>query len=307
MNNRSMQPLFGLIHNITAVIESSESGPDTGVTEETGLLMYPELPPARLLENQVDVWCAALPEGWDPRLADSCQRILTSEEADRYSRFVFEKDRHQFLLTRALVRDVLSRYVGVEPSALMFTRNKYGKPSLALPADCPITFSLSHTKGLSVCAVALDRPIGVDVENVHRSTHHEELADRFFAPSETAFLNGLRDDQKGSEFIRLWTLKEAFVKARGLGLSIPLNSFAVLSSPDQQARVSFPDGTHSNEADWRFLQIRLRGSFHIAIAVPMPERREIAVRLSTIVPLTGESTSISLEPNLLNEWAIDEV
>ena len=258
-------------------------------------------------EKQVDLWCSLLDEVRDPALEQSYRALLSSDEAQRYSRFHFDHDRGQFLLTRALARDVLSRYVGVQPSALVFTRNEYGKPALAEPAGCPVTFSLSHTKGLSVCAVAQERPIGVDVESIQRSTFHEDVADRFFAPSEAAFLNSLKGDQKRPEFIRLWTLKEAFVKARGLGLSIPLNSFAMVSSPGHPARVSFPSANHGNEADWQFFQIRLRGSFHIAIAIPMSESREIAVRFSTIIPMTGQSTSVTLEPNTLNEWVLEEV
>ena len=129
-----------------------------------------------LPENRVDVWCAPLPQEWDSGLSHAYRAILTSEETERYARFMFEKDRRQFLLTRALARDVLSRYVGVEPSALVFSRNEYGKPALAQPLDCPIVFSLSHTKGLSVCAVATEQSIGVDVEWLQRMSGHPDIA-----------------------------------------------------------------------------------------------------------------------------------
>ena len=302
-----MQRLFGLIHTIAAAIESAESGPDTGVTEETQLPMHPNLPLVCLPENHVDIWCAALPEKWDLTLAESYQRLLSAEEGERYSRFHFEHDRRQFLLTRALVREVLSRYVGVDPSALVFTRNEYGKPSLVLPADCPITFSLSHTKGLSVCAVALDRPLGVDVESLDRSTSHRDLARRFFAPAEVAFLDNVKGDQQRSEFIRLWTLMEAFVKARGLGLSIPLNSFTINLTHDSPPRLSVADNNTREPAGWQFLQIRLRDAFHVSIAVPLPELQEITVRFSRILPLNDHITSVMLAPNALNEWTLDAV
>jgi 4'-phosphopantetheinyl transferase len=269
--------------------------------------MQTKLPAVQLSENQVDIWCARLPDEGNFELFHSYRGILTPEETERYGRFAFEKDRRQFLLTRALERDVLSRYLGVEPAALVFTRNEYGKPAIAEPIGCPLTFSLSHTKGLSVCCVAFEQMIGVDVENLQRTNSHQDIAKRFFSNSEAAFLERIDEAQKPMEFLRLWTLKEAFVKARGLGLSIPLNSFEIGTFPDQPARVSFQNGIHGNEADWRFLQIRVGRSFHIAIAFTMPGQKEMAVKFSTITPLTDDHASVILEPNEVNEWAVGEV
>lgn len=257
-------------------------------------------------DNQVDLWCAFLEEGktWD--LDQRYRVVLSPDEVQRYARFHFEKDRRQFLLTRALVRDVLSRYVGTEPSALAFTRNEYGKPALAEPTDCPIAFSLSHTRGLSVCAVASAQMIGVDVERLDRTNCHPNIANRFFAPSEAAYLEGLKGDQRRLEFLRLWTLKEAFVKARGKGLSMPLNSFAVSSHAGQPVRLSCQDRTGTGVEDWQFLQIRLSCSFHITVAVPVPERQAVGIRFTKLLPLTKGSTQTLLGPNRLNAWALDE-
>ena len=253
----------------------------------------------------MDIWCARLPDDWDDGLFHLYYELLTSEEAERYTRFVFETDRRQFLLTRALERDVLSRYLGVEPAALGFTRNKYGKPAIAEPTECPITYSLSHTKGLSVCAVAFEQMIGIDVESLQRTPSHQDISKRFFAASEAAYLETLGEGQNRTEFLKLWTLKEAFIKARGVGLSIPLNSFEIKMDPDQPPSVSFSEGIHGNESDWRFLQIRLGGAFQIAIALAETEPKEVAVKLSTVIPLTAQSTSLILEPNEQNEWEIN--
>jgi 4'-phosphopantetheinyl transferase len=260
-----------------------------------------------LLENQVDVWWARLTDEWDSRLFHSYRQLLTPEETERYGRFVFENDQRQFLVTRALERDVLSRYLGVEPAALGFTRNEYGKPALAEPSGCPITYSLSHTQGLSVCAVAFKQMIGVDVESFQRTPSHQDIAKRFFAASENAFLHNVDEARKCTEFLKLWTLKEAFIKARGLGLSIPLNSFEIKMYPDRPPSVSFSDGIHGHEADWRFLQIRVERAFHTAIALNRPKSKELGVRFSTITPLTGESASVILKPNGMNEWEIDGI
>ncbi len=258
-------------------------------------------------DNQIDVWCSSLDAIRDPALVDSYRSLLSLEEAERHSRFLREEDRNQFLLSRALVRDVLSQYVGMQPSALVFTQNEFGKPSLTSSADRPITFSLSHTRGLSVCAVALERPIGVDVESLQRTSCHPDIARRFFASSEADFLDRFDGDRKRTEFLRLWTLKEAFVKARGKGLSIPLDSFAMALSSDHPTRISFTGGEHGREADWQFLHMRVGSSFHIAVAVSSPDTRGRVVRFSRIIPLSGESSSVVLEPNLLDEWALDDV
>ncbi len=255
--------------------------------------------------NQVDLWCAFLDDDGALDLESVYRGLLSSDEAQRYARFHFERDRRQFLLTRALVRDVLSRYVAVKPYGLVFTRNEYGKPALAEPAPCPVVFSLSHTKGLSVCAVASAQMIGVDVESLDRRNCHPDVAKRFFAPSEAAYLEGLGGDERRLQFLRLWTLKEAYVKARGRGLSIPLNSFAIAFAPKEAARLSCSDRNHDDAADWQFLQVRLRGSFHIAIALPMAERRGIGIRFAKLLPLTEESRPTSLEANPLNAWALD--
>ena len=262
---------------------------------------------ARLEENQVDIWCARLSGISDVGLFHSYRELLTDEETERYIRFAFEKDRKQFLLTRALERDVLSRYLGVEPAALVFTRNEYGKPALAEPLDRQITFSLSHTQGLSVCAVASEQMIGVDVESLQRIPSHQDIAKRFFASSEVAFLGSLDEMERRREFLRLWTLKEAFVKARGLGLSIPLNSFEMRMFPDRPPSVSFSEGTHGHEADWRFLQIHLGRTFHIAAAVATPNSKEMEVKFSSITPLADERATVTLKPNELNEWSLDEL
>ena len=269
--------------------------------------MYLHQPNPSLKDNQIDIWCAPFRDELEEEQFRSYRDLLTTEEIERCDRFAFEKDRKQFLLTRALERDVLSRYLGVGPALLVFNRNEYGKPHLAEPAACPIQFSLSHTTGLSVCAVTSEVDIGVDVESLDRPTSHWDIANRFFAASEAAYLKSVEEDHKGTEFLRLWTLKEAFVKARGLGFSIPLKSFTIRSTPGQPTRVSFVHGTHGTEADWRFFQIRLGSGFHIAVVLATPKSQNMVVKVSTLIPLAEECASITLEPNELNEWTLEEL
>ena len=264
------------------------------------------LPTIQLPDTRVDIWCAPLLPEWDHDFFQVYQKILTPEENQRCERFIFEKDRRQFLLTRGLVRDVLSRYAEVEPSDLVFCRNDYGKPSVAHPDGFPVAFSLSHTKGLSVCAVASQEIVGVDVESLQRTTAHSDIAKRFFTAAEVDFLNRFAGDQKRIEFLRLWTLKEAFVKAKGLGLVIPLNSFEIQLASERPASVSFPNTSSGKPEDWHFLQIHLGNSYILGVALHMKRPKPIGVQCSTIKPLTEEGTPIGLEPNLKNEWNLLE-
>ncbi len=255
--------------------------------------------------NHVDVWCVFLDDGNAPWPYDSYRALLAPDEAARWARLQTDRTRQQYLVTRALARDVLARYSGVPPSELVFTRNAHGKPALAHPAGCPTTFNLSDTKGLSVCAVASACAIGVDVERLARTMAHAEIATRFFSPAEAAYLATFYGERGRQEFLRLWTLKEAFVKARGMGLSIPLKTFSILPQSDQPPRVSFAGHGHGQPSDWQFLQIRLRHSFQIAVAVSMPETSVVTVRLSTLIPLRQTGPSLELAPNPTNQWTLD--
>ena len=257
-----------------------------------------------LPDNRVDIWCTRLSEFQDPEFIHTYGDLLTSEEKVRFSRFMFEKDRHQYLLTRALERDVLSRYVGVEARALVFTRNGFGKPMLMEPDPCSISYSLSHTTDLSVCAVSSGQAIGVDVESLQRASNHETIAKRFFTESESTFLESLEGGEQSTEFLRLWTLKEAFIKAVGLGLALPLNSFELETFSDRPPKGTFSKELVEKGERCRFLQIRLGNSFHLSLAMLKPGSDKIGVNVTTLTPFGVANRPIFLEPNPLDEWVI---
>ncbi|MDR0779464.1 MAG: 4'-phosphopantetheinyl transferase superfamily protein [Pseudomonadales bacterium] len=176
----------------------------------------------------VDLWCAPEPAAYDPILTQRYATLLSGAERARWQRFVREADRNRFLLARALVRTVLAAYRAMAPQDLEFTADAWGKPHLLpLPQEqTPPHFNLSHTQGMAVLAVSRQAPLGVDVERVARVADAEALALRYFAPEEWRALQALPHDERQAHFLRLWTLKEAYVKALGLGLRMPLDSFA---------------------------------------------------------------------------------
>ncbi len=198
----------------------------------------------------------------------------SSGEHAEAGRLQLERDRMEHLSGRGLTRLVLGEALGVEPASLRFARGAHGRPRLVDP-DGSIDFNLSHTTGLIALLVG-DRavPFGVDVEDTRRR-RGLQVAEDFFAPSEARAVELAAPSEADSVFLRTWTLKEAYIKARGLGLAIPLDSFAFELGPP--IRVSFtarcpvlPDGTSDAPSAWSFAAFT-SGSHHIALAVRSPQ------------------------------------
>ena len=197
----------------------------------TTLIGDPRIDDARwaLGPREAHVWHLAADNEADAGAYDRWWDLLSHSERGRASRFVVPADRHRFVLAHAALRVILSRYIRNAPTLLTFETNAYGRPELSTSAGGrPLRFNLSHTYGLIAVAVCREYDIGVDVEcTLRRSTADWfELAARFFSPFETAALRRLANEQRDQRFLQVWTLKEAYIKARGLGLSIPLHAFS---------------------------------------------------------------------------------
>jgi 4'-phosphopantetheinyl transferase len=153
---------------------------------------------------------------------------LSDDERERADRFRFDVHRRRFVRARAALRSILARYTGSDPGALAFEYGEHGKPSLA--GEGP-AFNLSHSEDVALCAVASGRGLGVDVEWAARPVEHLTLAERFFAPGEVAVLRTVPPEHLPAAFFACWTRKEAYVKATGRGLSLPLHGFEVSLEP----------------------------------------------------------------------------
>lgn len=153
--------------------------------------------------------------------------LLDDAERERHARFHFEVHRHLYLVAHALCRSLLARYTGIEPAALRFEAREHGKPELAAGLSTqPLRFNLSHTDGMAAVAVARDA-IGVDVERIDRRIELEMVARRVFAPVELEGLMARQGPARQRRFFELWTLKEAYVKALGDGITAPLREIAI--------------------------------------------------------------------------------
>jgi 4'-phosphopantetheinyl transferase len=166
-----------------------------------------------------------------------CRPLLSADEGERASRFHFERDRRRFTASRALLRIVLGAYLHSAPESLRFRYSDQGKPALdGEHLKGGLMFNVSHSGGVALFAITRGREIGVDVERVRRSSDLEAIARRFFSACEQMQLAALEPEQRGEAFFRCWTRKEAYIKARGEGLSMPLDQFDVsIGVGDQNA------------------------------------------------------------------------
>jgi 4'-phosphopantetheinyl transferase len=205
--------------------------------------------------------------------------LLSPEELERHGRFVFEKDRRLFLLAHATARLVLARYTDCDPKSLEFDVNAYGKPRLRPRAGSPCPgFNLSHTHGLVAVAVAHEEDIGVDVENSQRTTGWADLVKTVFTPEEQAELWRCPAGQRQQRFYELWTLKEAYIKARGMGLSLPLQGFSIRMPENRPIGIAFGEEIADDPSGWRFELFAVE-TFRLALAIRARNRKQWTVRL----------------------------
>jgi len=172
------------------------------------------------------VWLAYYETIVDERLLAAYREFLSEPERAQAERFYFARDRHRYLVTRALVRTVLGRLLDLPPAELRFGANEHGRPHLLDAAgSAGLHFNLSHTRGLVALAVSRDRELGIDVENTRERNPSLDIAERFFAPVEASELRAQPEHRQQQRFFEYWTLKESYIKARGMGLAIPLDKF----------------------------------------------------------------------------------
>lgn len=236
------------------------------------------IPRHALEPDEVHVWHVFVDQLRDPELAGALQGLLTPEERQRQHRFAHERDRLQFFLARVLARTVLSSYLGRPCDSLRFATTPYGKPVLLPDNGQPaLHFNLSHSHGAIACAVNPTREVGIDVEDQQRGLAYLDLAERYFAPPEAEHLRGLAGEERRAAFFSIWTLKEAFVKAIGQGLTYPLDTFAFDLDCDRLRR--FRPLADSVPTHWHFFQFQLGLRHRGAAAIQGPPDRAIRMRM----------------------------
>ncbi len=224
-------------------------------------------PPVPLGPHEVRVWYALVADHTEPWQQEQFRALLATDERRRLERLVTPALKQEFLLTRALCRHALSWHTGVAPAAWTFECNRYGRPEIRSPLGLPaLRFNLSNTRSMVACAVALDTDVGVDVECWNHPGDTVPMGAQVFSDTERLALQCCPPALQRRRFYQHWTLKEAYIKARGVGLSLPLHAVSVdpLARPLQ---VTLAAELGDPVAGWQFEQFELESQHVLALAV----------------------------------------
>lgn len=214
----------------------------------------PAIVPPPLARDEIHVWRLSLDV--PGRRIDELRRILDDDERARGARFHFERDRCRFVVARAVLRLLLARYLNCVPETLRFLYGKTGKPSLApSAAGVDLRFNLSHSEGLALYAISRGREVGIDIEYLRADVAIDEIAARFFSSRERVALEALAPVRRREAFFACWTRKEAYVKARGDGLSLALDAFDVSVGPDESPALLAVRGDPDEVYRWSFAHL----------------------------------------------------
>ncbi len=225
-------------------------------------------PTLELQPLQVDVWRARLDLPQD--ILNKLETTLSAEERERAALFHFPADCNRFIASHGALRDVLARYLHCKPEQPAFSANEYGKPALK---DYDLEFNLSHSGDFALIAITRGRKVGVDVERIRSGISSPVIAQQYFSKAEFAELDSLPAKQKETAFFTCWTRKEAYIKAQGLGLSLPLQSFDVSLRPNEPAalRATRPDSEEA--ARWTLFPLKTDASYESTVAMEGKEQK----------------------------------
>ncbi len=221
------------------------------------------LPPQKLelSPNDVNVWSANLKL---PLLQiEQFSKILSSDEIDRANKFYFERDKNRFIVARGTLRKILSLYLNIESHKLKFSYSDRGKPNLP---SSSILFNLSHSQDLALYAITTVNLIGIDLEYIRPLADAESLAKRFFSPQEYNLISQLPPQQQPEIFFKMWTCKEAYLKATGDGLAGGLEKVEVFFTPEQPIRFLNINGDVQEASRWYLYQFIPQSNYIAAVA-----------------------------------------
>jgi len=239
--------------------------------------------------SRIDLWCTYISEIGGESLWPRYDALLSADERARQARFRFARDQRRFLVTRALVRTVLSRYAAVRPEDWTFAAGPRGRPQIAAPRVAPaLEFNISHSADLVLLGVTSGRTLGIDTESDAAREADIDGLDRYFAPEESAALLALPPGERRRRFFELWTLKESYIKARGMGLAIALDAFRFELAGERGLTLHMRPELGDSPGCWRLWQLALRGGYLAAVCAARGEDVAPRVTVREIVPLACE-------------------
>jgi len=230
-------------------------------------------------EATAHVWVLPVTATLDPDEEAACLAVLDADERARLDGLTLPSVRGEYLRARALVRSALTWYTGHDVRSWRFAANAWGRPFVA--GEPGVFFNLSHTRGMLSVVLAREPEVGIDVEWIARPSQTVSVAHRYFAPAELEALSALDPAAQRDAFFDFWTLKEAYIKARGRGLAIPLAQFAFLRG--DPITVRFDPRLGDNADDWDFVRFDPAAGHRVALALRRASGRARPWRLHRAV------------------------
>jgi 4'-phosphopantetheinyl transferase len=243
------------------------------------------------LDTEVHVWLARPDDITDVKRLDSYVRMLSEGERKRHERFHFDVHRKLYLVSHALVRTALSRYADTSANQWRFSKGEFGRPEISTENGTPrLRFNLSHTEGLAALVICLDDDCGLDVERLNRVKDLHGVAKRVFTPRELEDLSRRTGDSLQGRFTDYWTLKEAYMKARGMGFQLPPHTFSI-RLPEMghaPATLELPAGFDDRSDRWRLSLHPLSHwespAYRLAIALRRGDAAPRRIAIRQVVP-----------------------
>lgn len=263
--------------------------------------------------NDIDIWLSYYGDIVDDERLDELRQLLTPDELLQERRFHFADDRKRYLVTRAMVRTILSRYVPIAPGRWKFSTNSYGRPRIAeeiaigQPSARGLYFNISHTRGLIALAIARGRDLGVDVENAAARCVSLDVARAYFSPDEVDDLFRTPCELQQDRFFEYWTFKESYIKARGMGLSLPLDRFSFQFPSHDAVRLSIAPDLDDHAERWSLWQYRPTPDYLLAICAERNAGPQPTVSIRNFNLQADEALPLSATPRRCSDserWAM---
>lgn len=216
-----------------------------------------------LLRNDVHVWCASLVQP-----SDGLCELLSQDERARADRFYFDRDRNRFILSRGLLRMIIGCYLDINPTQIQFCYGPHGKPALQTSfQNRTFYFNLSHSKDLVLFAFSWDHQVGIDIEYLRPISEAEYIADHFFSYNESTLIRTINTKDKLDAFFKIWTSKEAYLKATGGGLTESLSEIDISLTSTDSTHIESIDADRQKSARWHLETIRPASDYLATLAV----------------------------------------
>ena len=239
----------------------------------------------KTLEKEAHVWAASTDMPYDSKLMHWYKSLLSDDERKKYNKLYFSHHRKAYLISHSLLRTSLSRYKKIPPEEWNFSYDAFGRPSIKQPGEISgVQFSLTRTRGMSACLISSSSHVGIDLENLYNLKDPEIMFNHVLVADEIDSLKGLRGKSLRKRFLVYWTLKEAYVKAIGKGLLMPLTQFSFILKSNGRACIRFNHKLTTESSPWQFAYYWLTREILLTVALCNNDASDKIIRRFDVIP-----------------------